>query len=57
MRNFFNFFLNIQIDSVVLLREGGNLFHLVDDAELTFVPFVFYVMGNRLVKFNGICIT
>ena len=36
-KTFFNFFLNIQIESFVLLSERGTLFHLVDDAELNVV--------------------
>ena len=42
IRNVFKFILNIQIEIFVLLREGDNLFHLVDNAELNI--FISYLM-------------
>ena len=36
IRNCFNFFLKIVIDSFLFLFKG-SLFHLIDDAELNFV--------------------
>ena len=37
IRNFFNFFLKILIDTFLFLSCGGNLFHLIVDEELDFL--------------------
>ena len=36
-RNCFNFFLQLLIIRFLFLREGGNLFHLIDDVEVNFL--------------------
>ena len=42
IRNCFNSFLNVLIVIFLFLREGGNLFHLIDNVEVNF--FLAYLM-------------
>ena len=42
IRNCFNFFLKVLIIRFLFLREGDNLFHLIDDVEVNF--FLSYLM-------------
>ena len=47
IRNCFNFFLKVLIIRFLFLREGGNLFHLIDNVEVHF--FLSYLIQWAIV--------